>query len=112
MWGTGLSALTLAGRAADLAYKRGLGWLGLSGLGLKAAEQAPSLAREYYDTGSVAEPVKSLVASLASQAAMGLITPEEFRWQLDRIVGRSQPQQSPIDALYQVVMAQQNDRVA
>lgn len=103
MEGAGISALNLAGRVGKLGYKHGLSALGVGGLGMTVAEQLPGMAQEYYETGSAVEPIKSLVAALASQAAMGLITPEEFRWQLSRLVGQQGQGASPIDELMQAM---------
>lgn len=103
MEGAGISALSLAGRAGKLGYKQGLSALGVGGLGMAVAEQVPGMAKEYYETGSAMEPIKTLISALASQAAMGLITPEEFRWQLSRIIGSASPGASPIDELMQAM---------
>lgn len=86
----GISALTLAGRAGNLGYKQGLKTLGIGGLGLQVAEELPGMARQLYDTGSVVDPIRSLVSSLVSSYAMGLITKEEVDAQLGRILGQPQ----------------------
>lgn len=96
---SGISPFNVAGRVGKLGYKQALNALGVGGMGMAVAEQVPDMAREYYETGSVVEPMKSLVAALASQAAMGLITPEEFRWQLSKLIGSTGSAASPIDDL-------------